>query len=90
MNEDNHEDSIGIDGSFHEENYEVKSEPEDDILAVSPTSETVLIGMVSVMNEEGSIEYKQNIDGSTDCNENDDSDDPHSVEYLEEENPITE
>lgn len=73
--------------SIHEQNYEIKSEPEDDVLAVFRRSETASVDMVSVLEE-----YKPNIpqDDIPDSNDNDDSDHEHSVEYFEEENPITE
>lgn len=73
--------------SIHEQNYVIKSEPEDDVLAVFRRSETASVDMVSVLEE-----YKPNIpqDDIPDSNDNDDSDHEHSVEYFEEENPITE
>lgn len=73
--------------SIPEQNYVIKSEPEDDVLPDYRRSESVSVDMVAVFEE-----YKPNIpqDGIPDSNENDASDHEHSVEYFEEENPITE
>lgn len=78
--------------SIYENNYVVKDEPEKDILAISPRSATVSVDMLSLMNGEEPIEYKPNRPGvgSPGCDDNYGSHDEHSVEYLEEENPISE